>query len=524
MHPSFILQHVSPELVLKLLSGISTNAQGIDGLNIKMISYCIPYCIHALTHIINFSISANVFPDLWKKAYIRPIPKISSPSVLKDYRPISLLPTVSKVLEKVVALQMYSYLCDHNLWNPVQSGFRKNHSTASALLKVSTDIVNFIEAGDVTVLTLLDYSKAFDMVNHQLLLAKLSFLGFMESTTEWFRSYLGNRSQLIFDKQPLSEWIHINNGVPQGSILGPLLFIIMSHDISSCVSASHLHLYADDTQVYKNSSPSNLNFAIAAHNNDLNNINNWSRRNCLKLNGSKCVSVIIGSRHNINKLDLSSLPPVMVDGVLVPYVTHCRNLGLIFDQHLTWEHHITSVVSKAYFKLRCLTPFKHLLSTNIKLRLCDALILSNFSYCDIVYCNLSTTLLNKLQRVQNACLRFSFCIRKFDHITPLFRKANWLNMRNRQTLHCLCFLYRIFNGDAPLYLNNLLPPVSQHQYFTRNIGHVPQLFRYTIKGNSFFVKFVRIYDDLPGNIKCCNSLTSFKYKLKCRLLSEQLFS
>ena len=224
-YPSFILQHVNTDDVWKIFSSISTNAQGVDHINKVMLSYCLPFTIFHITYIINYSISSNTFPDLWKQAYILPTPKLESPTQLKDFRPISILPCLSKILEKVVASQLCSYFDNHNFFNFLQSGFRKNHSTASALLKIITDIINSLDQNDITILTLLDYSKAFDTVNHELLLAKLKHFGFMDQTLQWFKSYLSDRNHSVTYNNQMSSWLTVSNGVPQESILGPILFI-----------------------------------------------------------------------------------------------------------------------------------------------------------------------------------------------------------------------------------------------------------------------------------------------------------
>ncbi len=502
-YPSFILQHVTVEDIAKAFSSISTNAQGVDSINMRMLSFCMPFCLSHITYIINTSISSNTYPSLWKKAHIKHIPKIKCPSALKDYRPISILPTISKILEKVVSLQVCRYLDNHRLHNFYQSGFRKKHSTATALLKVVTDIIDAIDRNEITFLTLLDYSKAFDTVNHRLLMAKLKYLGFMEQTLAWFRSYLIDRSQRVIGEEEFSSWLMVSNGVPQGSILGPLLFIILTSDLNSDVTSSSYHMYADDTQIYAHCLAENIAVSVSQFNTDLNRISSWSQSNALKLNASKSKVIIIGSSYQIKSLsNNNTIPDVAINNDIIPVVSECRNLGILFDNTLSWLPHINSLISKSYGKLRSLNHYKHFLSSTVKLKLCDSLILSNFNYCDFLFGNLTAGLQQRVQRVQNSCLRYAFDIKKSYHITPFLYKSRWLNMSNRRLYHSLCFIFKIINGDAPPYFDNyIIRSGISHQYSTRlNTLTVPP-HRLQIKQNSFFVKVIKEYNRLPQDIQ-----------------------
>ncbi len=526
IYPSFILQHVSPIDVHKHLSSIKTNAQGVDKINIKMISLCLPYCLNALTHIINFSISSNTFPNLWRKAFVMPIPKINSPTEPAHYRPISILPTLSKVLEKVVGEQVCNYLDGHHLWNENQSGYRRHHSTSTALLKIYSDIVDAIDNGELTLLMLLDYSKAFDMVNHNLLLAKLKSLGFMDHSIDWFQSYLGGRMQCISENNINSSWIKINNGVPQGSILGPLLFIILTTDISNAIRASSHHLYADDTQLYNHFALSNLNEAITSLNSDLESIKDWSLRNSLALNERKCMYIFIGSQHNLQQLQNLDIPSVHMGNNLISNVESCKNLGVIFDESLSWKSHINSLISKSYYKLKGLYQFKNFLSVPTKLKLCDSLILSNFNYCDILFGNINVSFQNKIQKMQNSCLRFCFSLKKHDHITSYLKLSNWLNMHNRRISHSLIMIYKIIHNLAPSYLAEIINRSHiEHRFQTRSHDFLPiPHYHRSIKQQSFFVKAISIYNQLPVHIKTSPSVSAFKHRIKFFLLNQQFSS
>ena len=285
--PSFYFTSVHELEVIKCLRSITTKATGVDAINVDVLKLCMPYCVFALTHIINSSFETQTFPNKWKRALITPVKKCSVPEGVSDYRPVSILTTLSKVIEKIAVKQLTNYLTSNHLFDPLQSGFKKHHSTSSALIKVTGDMVSAMEQKHVTVLVLLDYSKAFDTVNHSLLLAKMKKMGIGDSALLWFGDYLSERCQRVVTNTDESTWGKIFNGVPQGSVLGPLLFSILISDISKCIDVCKYHLYADDTQLYHHSSVNSLGDAIPLINHELNSIATFSKNNGLRLNAKK---------------------------------------------------------------------------------------------------------------------------------------------------------------------------------------------------------------------------------------------
>ena len=221
----FSFEHVTELEVIKTVKAISTNSRGIDDINGYVLKLLINRISGVLTHIINISFEHNVFPDRWKLAIIKPIPKMLCPLQPSDFRPISLLPTLSKIIEKLANRQIVKYVTKHCLLDPYQSAYRTNHSTTTALVKICDDILESIEDNEVTLMVFLDFSKAFDTVNHRLLLEKLKIMGFEPSALDWVKSYLSNRYQMVKMGNTSSEWKLIKNGVPQGSILGPLYLL-----------------------------------------------------------------------------------------------------------------------------------------------------------------------------------------------------------------------------------------------------------------------------------------------------------
>ena len=522
---NFEFSQVEEQQIKSLVKSLKYTSGGHDDITAKMIKLVIPFAITALTNIVNTSLVSGVFPEQWKKAIVIPIPKIPDPNNPNDYRPISLLATLSKILEKVVAKQMLKYLEDNNLMELFQSGFRPNHCTATALLKVSDDIFSSIDAAEVSFLILLDYSKAFDTVNHKLLLAKLMSMGFYGASLEWIGSYLSGRSQKVKSNGQFSDWNFIHNGVPQGSILGPLLFTVLVADLRSSLSHTSFHQYADDVQLKKSSKVTDARNTINNINSELENISNYSISNGLRLNYEKSKYMVIGSRQNVKKINNLDLPPIVLDEHILDREKNLKNLGVIFDENMSWVKHVNKLICKAYGSLRTLYRFKRFLSESAKKSLCEALVLSHFNYCDCLFPSLNKSLVEKIQKVQNSCVRFIYNLRKYDrdHISPLLVKLGWLNMSNRRLLHSYSIMFKIDKKLAPQYLIDLVPRnMSVHNYNTRAANNFRNCkCNLATKQNSFFPKIPSLYNKLPPALKLCKNISVFKKQCKAYISLKQ---
>jgi hypothetical protein len=268
----FEFQQVTTDEIIKTTNSLKSNACGIDEISAFFIKLSIKSSVKIFAEIVNASLKSGLFPSRWKKARVKPIPKINDPIYASDYRPISLLPAFSKIIEKIIAKQMKTYLIDNNLLDKFQSAYREKHSTITALTDITDNIYKSLDDSEITILVLLDYSKAFDCANHKLIVAKLRALGFKDSALNWISSYLSDRSQQVVTDLGESQWINLANGVPQGSILGPLLFTILISDIAVGLKFCKYHLYADDTQLYisgKVNNISNLIFPLIIVSNEM---------------------------------------------------------------------------------------------------------------------------------------------------------------------------------------------------------------------------------------------------------------
>lgn len=520
---------VSQEEVQMLVNKIKTDATGNDGINLKMLKIILPFCLEALTHILNYSIENGIVPDLWKKSIIIPVPKKAKATELSDLRPINILPTVSKLAEMIIYKQVFEHVQRYNILPQVQSGFRPGHSTATALIKISNDISRNIDNSEITWLTLLDYSKAFDIINIELLIAKLAYHGFNCNALNWMTSYLNNRYQRVKINGNLSKELLVTHGVPQGSILGPLLFSIFTSDLPNLLPPEcKVHMYADDTQVYTSCDISAVNSTILDINEYLLIISEWSLNNGLTLNSKKTTAMCIGTKYFCEKAKDNLVVNISLGDCTIQLSDKSKNLGVTFDQHLCFENHVNLKLGLCYAKLRCLYRYKFLLTSDIKWKLVNSLILSQVDYCSSVYYNyLNANMQNKLQIMQNSCLRFAFTnINYREHITPIYNSLHILKIVSRFELQFATLLYNILKTNTPQYLSTLLVKRSDvHRLDLRFINqmaipkHSTTKFRgsFEYASSAIFNKYIEFY-------LTCASKHSFTNSVKKVLLRKQMLT
>lgn len=447
----FAFQTVDLNEITKILLCIKSQAFGVDQLNITLIQLCCPFIIPYILHIINQCIIKNYFPVCWKKAFVLPLPKVQNPTDFSHFRSISVLPTMSKILERILNSQMRAFLEFNKILPPKQSGFRGGYSCASAMADVVDEVIRARDSDRITALVLLDYTKAFDFVNHKILLAVLHFIGFTGSAIALISSFLTERVQQVKIENIVSDPLDVKNGVPQGSILGPLLFTIYTLRFYLVLKNCLYHLYADDTQLYFSFIASEYKIAEKKINEDLERILEISTNHCLKLNASKSSIMLIGNRNLTS--NLSNDFNIKIAGEKIPTVQKCKSLGIIIDTELRFKDHVSSILKKAYLALKLIYIHRQYLGQDVKKLLCDSLVLSQCNYCDVVYgwC-LDYSDRARLQKLQNSCIRLIFGIRRGNRVSYKLRELAWLNMTNRRILHSRMFFYKILKYRSPPYL------------------------------------------------------------------------
>lgn len=307
--------------------------------------------------------------------HIRPLLKSNPPKSLSDCRPIASLPVLSKLLERIAHNQVTNFINSNNLLDPRQSGFRKRYSTQTALLRICQDIRQAVDERKVTLLVLFDFSKAFDLVFHPILLSKLRSYGFGDVALNWFHSYSTGRSQAVIDSTgQCSQSLSTTTDMAQGSVLGPLLLSLFINDISLNLQHSQHLSFADDLQIYLSCPPSLLPEAIANISCDVAAIAHYADLNQLELNLMKSKILILGSRTFINRINFEHLPPIVVNDVTLPSVNEARNLGVIMFSNLSWHKHILSISERVHFTLYELKYRRNSLSRKLRITLVTSLI------------------------------------------------------------------------------------------------------------------------------------------------------
>ena len=522
---TFEFNPVSEVDVINAVKTLKSNSCGVDNISAFFVKLSINQSVSAITDLINLSFQTSTYPERWKQAIVIPIPKIDIPLAPSDYRPISLLSVLSKIIGKLASKQIVQYLQLHGLLDDYQSAYRAGHSTTTALLEVTDNIYKALDNALITIKVLLDFSKAFDKAYHAIMLAKLKHLGFANSALKWIKSYLTSRQQKVRTDQGFSDWTTLDNGVPQGSILGPLLFTILIIDIGEEIRNCFYHLYADDAQVYISGKREDILNLIQQLNSDLNRLYAYTTANNLTLNIGKCKYIILGSQNNLKHIKTMNLPVVKIAENPLERKTELYNLGKLLDETLSWKPSVDKLVSDAYGRLRVAYQAKNFLNKKSKALVVEYYILSQFNYGNILMQNLTQILITKIQRLQNACTRFVFGLRKFDHISQHFRQLNVLNMANRNKLQSLVLMHKIMNKKAPRYLCSKIHLRNTiHTHNTRGLKkiHIPS-FRNTYGRDRFLRKIAHSYNefmDLDGFSQNL-SVATFKRKLKAHLLSRQ---
>jgi len=493
------------------LSTIITKAKGFDNISADLLKLTNNRILKYLTLIINNSLNSGIFPDCWKLANIIPIPKVNNPLDFSDLRPISILPTSSKLLEKTVHEQLNNYLNINNILPDEQSGFRRFFSTTTLLLQITSLIYDALNNNKVISLVLLDFSKAFDSINHDIMINNLKEIGLSKLSINWFNSYLRERKHRVIVDESFSDWLDVICGIPQGSILGPILFSIYTRKIPSIFNYVQCFMFADDTQLLKSYNVEDSKTCIDEINVDLNILSLWCEKNYLKLNPKKCIHLIIGSEKNLNKLN-NNIDDLKINNIVIPRCKEARNLGLIFDEHFTWNSHINYLTKNCFSILKPLYRFKNQFNFNVKKLLINSLIISKFDYCDIIYMHLSENLQNKLQKLQNICIKFIFNLKKYDHINDYYNTLNWLKLNKRREYHLGCYIFKIINNKSPNYLFTLFNETSIiHSHNTRKRFFIPSI--KTNNGKKSFKYFgPYIWNNIPNEIKNETNLYSFKNK------------
>ena len=378
-------------------------------------------------------------------------------NLLKNYRPISNLPFLSKILEKVVLHKLLSHLQENNLSNPFQSAYRSGCSTETVLLRIVNDILSALDNDNISVLLLLDLSAAFDTLDHQILLSRLnSVFGIQSTALQWFHSYLSDRYQSTSVNNSSSSPSQLMFGVPQGSVLGPILFVLYTAPLSDIIanhSVNH-QLFADDTQLQKSSPLNEVTNLTKELNACTDNIKTWMTENQLKLNDDKTEALLFPFSSSLKPSTVPLPDSITLGSHNIPFSNSARNLGFILDSKLFTKKHIIKICQTAYFELKRISSIRRFLTEDATKTLVTSYILSRLDYCNCLLMGTPNSVIQPLQKIQNFAARLVLLAPRHHHATPLLEKLHWLPISERIKYKVACMCFSAINGSGPAYLSD----------------------------------------------------------------------
>ena len=517
----FEIQHLTPEFVLTELTHLKCTAAGLDDIGAKILKISAPVISPILSRIFNASICSSKFPERWKKAKVVCIHKAGDTSKTSNYRPISLLPLLSKVLERHIAISLNSYLQRFALLSDVQSGFRRNYSCETALLKLIQDCYDCLNKKELVGLVSLDFRKAFDLVSHPILLKKLQIYKFSCKSLDWFNSYLSERSQRVSFKNSLSTSKKIVRGVPQGSILGPLFFILFINDLVFSILESNKTLYADDCAIY--SSNSSLDIVNSRLNRDVERILKWSSDNEMFIHIEKSYSMLICTRQKMMHLERKHLD-ISCGVSLLNNVSYHKHFGIVIDDRLSWSYHIRFLTNKLNLRVSVFSGIKKFLPFSARMNYYHAFIASHLYYACTVWSGTTSSNRSSLSTTLKRCAKSILDVDFYSSHKPLFKKLNWLSFDSHLSYRRCLITYQCITGLAPIYIQSMFIPVNSRKTHSM-VSRTPACNLYVPKPNislfksSFAYDAAFVFNSLPLSAKLASSIKTFK-----RLVFQYLFS
>jgi len=539
--PAFVLEVQDPnelssftpaseQELLKVIKAMKNSTCNADPIPTVLMKQCITSLIATITKTVNLSLSSGTVPTYLKHAVVRPHlkkPDLDHECYL-NYRPLSNLPFQAKILEKIVVKRLLDHMERNNLHEVMQSAYKQFHSTETALVRVHNDILMNMDNKQGTILVLLDLSAAFDTIDHPVLFKTLEHrLGIKGTALKWFKSYLSERTQAVLIENISSDPVSLKFGVPQGSVLGPLLYTIYTlplGDILRNLEISY-HLYADDTQLYLS-----FNFTEAESQQECLNkmqkcvseVKAWMTENKLKLNDDKTEVMFIASDYYRKLITLENFS---IDSTVIVPTSSVRNIGVIFDHALTMKNQVTTVCRSLHLHLRNIGSIRKCISHEACEKLIHALVTSRLDNGNATLYGLPDTQLGRLQRMLHIAARILTLTPVYNHITPILIELHWLPVSKRIEYKILLLTFKSLNGLAPQYLSDLLisrDSISQRNTRSSNTNllEVPSS-RTTTFGNRAFSRTApALWKCLPVQLRTMTELVPFKKSLKTHLFKN----
>lgn len=517
LHSMSLLPTDQAEIMNIILMLKNNTSPGFDDIPCKVIKCVSQSICGILSCLINDCMLNGIFPGKLKIAKVTPVYKNGDKGTFYNYRPISVLSIFSKVFEKVVSKRLLSFINDNRLLYSNQFGFRANHSTYMALSILVTDITNALDDEEIPIAVSIDLSKAFDTLNHKILLGKLQHYGIRGVVLELFKSYLSDRSQYVVYNGVCSEILPIVCGVPQGSVLGPTLFLLYMNDLYKCSNILKFIMFADDTTVFirirKNENVTDI------LNSELQKLSNWLQVNILSLNANKTKYVIFSCRAAVNNHGAAL---ITINNTQISRENVIKFLGIYIDCNLNWKYHVLQISNKISSVVGIIRKIRYKLTLESAILLYDALIMSRLNYCNICWASTYKTTLLKLYKIQKYALKICLYDMSNRNSDP-FRVLNRLDVYKMNDYCIGVFMYMYNKKILPVAFDNLLNPLqTTHAYSTRGCSnnlYNSMYARTTIRSFSLNIRGPVIFNKIPTIIKCATSLNMFKRQYRALLLN-----
>ncbi len=536
----FIMANISEDDVLKIIQSLPVKGTGPASIPLKLLKLVANIVVVPLCYIINVSFTTGVFPDALKIAKVIALHKGGPSDNVNNYRPISLLSIFDKIIEKLMHKRLYEFLDEHDILFINQFGFRKKSSTIHALLDITERIRQSMDNGKYGCGVFIDLKKAFDTVNHDILLTKLEHYGIRNNILNWFKSYLSDRKQYVFFNGVSSEVLNISCGVPQGSVLGPLLFLLYINDLPNISSKLQFFLFADDTNLYYESD--DLIELEKTMNKELKLLSLWLNVNRLALNISKTNFIIFrGYRkpyaHNVT---------LLMNKKAIEQKSHVKYLGILIDEHLNWKEHISNVTKKISRSVGIICKLRSCLNISLLRTIYYSLVYSHLNYGIHAWGSACKTDIEKILLLQKKAVRAMTGNRWYQTYgnpgplassDPLFKKLGILKINDIYKLNVGKFIFACLSHlTPPLFwswftINNERATksntvITQKYYFdVGTADHNLTLYRKSCKTDSYGAKMIQVlgpvlWNDFPGSLRDADSILIFKKNLIKLLLSN----
>lgn len=519
---SIYLSTVSKNDITLSISKLKNNCSpGPDGITSKLIKALHSQLTSPLLHLIKLVFTKGKLPRQWKESIITPVYKSGKQNQLTNYRPISIINNFAKVFEYCLREKLLNYFDMNGVLTENQFGFRKNLSTENAVLKLSEQIIQNLDNSRKCLAVFLDLAKAFDTVSHRILIDKLYDSGIRGPALEVIRNYIQNRTQRVKIQNTLSDSAVVTVGVPQGTVLGPLLFLIYLNDMSQIKNFhGRIISYADDTAVVFDHSCWPELYQLAEHN--ISKLYKWLNRNLLSLNFSKTKYVAFsldqrdqpsGETLNIQKNDCQGHGDCTCPKI--EKTNSIKYLGVIVDQHIRWDEHINYVINRTRKLIHKFYTLRDILSRKVIMLVYNSLIESVFRYCITAWGGVFNNIIHKLQTTQNTILKIILKKTRLHSTEQLYQESQTLNIRNIYILQSQIW---IFNKK-----NRILSQSRYTRHTTEHTLYIPR-FNKTHMQRSIFYFGPKIFNSLPTDLKKCDNLRVFKKTMKTHIRQNQLES